>query len=76
MHIYILYMYIYITSGAMTRTYVGHDSGAAMYVSACCLCVRMLLHTVAMASTYVGNDSFCPVTSAASTYLLHEMQDQ
>ena len=57
-----------IVTSRFARTYVGHDSGAAIYVPACCLCVRMLLHTGAMARTYVGHDSFTHAASAASTY--------
>ena len=54
-----------IVDCSFARTYVGHDSGAATYVSACCLCVHMLLHTGAIVRTCVGHDSFCP---AAASY--------
>ena len=50
------------------RTYVGHDSGADIYVPACCLCVCMLLHTGAMRRIYEGHASFWPAASAASKF--------
>ena len=60
----------------LTRTYVVHNSGAAIYVPACCLCVCnsvcMLLHTGAMRRIttwiYERHDSFWPAASAASTF--------
>jgi hypothetical protein len=47
---------------------VGNDSGAGIYVSACCPCVRMPLNTGAMARICEGHDSFSPAASAASTF--------